>query len=781
MTCRAGCATADVISAAGLTWADMFDATGESLTVPAEPPALVGEPFTAELAAYVAATALDLPDPLSETAKRARNYALRRFGLDADTAAELGIGVDYGRGGFGYRSRAFLAYPRLTVPLRGFDGVPRGLQGRDITEGCPGRWIGLKNPEGLHWATYGVFGGQGGYGAVLITEGPGDALTAVSVGYDAVAIRGASLAASPELVAELAAGLAGRQVLVCGDNDTAGNGFSARLAASLTAHGLSVAVLEVPYSGADLTEWRERVGARAFPAMLHDAVRTATPVPGRRGLAVPDGDTGALVPDADEARRAVHLVTDLMDRYGSSDVLNAHALVTFTGGRIKYAEGLGFYVWNGVVWERSNTRVRQAIHYMGAALTVAAAEKTEQHIAKGGARDDEHDPGKRLRATAKGFTVSRNIDSLMRELRAVPSVALDAADFDARAELLSFRNGTVDLRTGTLRKHAKEDMITFAVDLDYRPEAECPRWELFLAEIFPAHPELVDYFRRLVGYGITGSTAEQCFAVLWGTGANGKSVATDTLTSVFRALSKTTPFATFEEKQSGGIPNDLAALRDARLVMASEGESGKPMSEAVLKRVTGKDEIAARFLRQEFFTFKPSFLLMLATNYKPKFRGQDEGLWRRVKMIPFKRYFAPAERDPKLDAKLLAEAEGIAAWAVRGAVEWFAGGLQDPAVIAEATREYRETSDALAGFYPGVLEPAEGECIDGAAAFNAYLDWCEAENLPTKERWTRRAFYGAMDERGVTRRKRAQGIVLMGCRLAPTGTPAPSGPGIFGN
>ncbi|MFF4430482.1 phage/plasmid primase, P4 family [Streptomyces sp. NPDC001513] len=775
ITCRAGCETEEVIKSVGLTWGHLFNATGEGLTVPKEKPVLVGIGHTAALAAYVDATSLALGDYGSATAGDALAYLDRRFGLDLESAAELMLGVDDGTGhSFPYRSRSFLAYPRVTVPLRDFGGVARGLQGRDITGQCSGRWISLSNPEGARWTPYGVFRGQGGYGVTLVTEGPGDALTAVSVGYDAVAIRGASLSHSPEIIAELAAGLRGSQVIVCGDNDKAGNGFAARLADGLAGHGVDVFTLEVPYEGADLTDWRERVGGRRFPDALHRAVKTAQPVAGKRGSALVDAETGALVPDADEAARAVRLMSELAERYGSSDVLNAHALVAFTGGHIKFAAGLGYYVWNGSVWERSETRVRQAIHYMGAALTVAAAEKTRDKDPEAKA-----DPGEVLRKVAKGFTLTRNIDALMRELRAVPSVHVDASEFDARPDLLSFKNGTVNLRTGTMHEHRKEDMLTYALDIHYNPQAECPRWESFLEEIFPDNPELSPYMRRLVGYGITGNVSEQCFAVLWGKGANGKSVLTDTLTHVFRTVSKTTPFATFEERGSGGIPNDIAALRGSRLVMASEGESGKPMSEAILKRVTGKDMIAARFLRQEFFEFKPSFLLMLATNHKPKFRGQDEGLWRRVKMIPFKRWFAPHERDHTLDVKLAAEAEGIARWAVRGAVEWYADGLQDPSVIMRAVKEYRETSDALAGFYPGALEPCDDMCqTPGNDAFNLYLEWCEAENLPGRERWTRTTFYTAMEERGVTRKKTNKGIALVGCRIAGQ-SPAATGPGIF--
>ncbi|KAF4408627.1 phage/plasmid primase, P4 family [Streptomyces lycii] len=754
LTCRAGCAADDVVSAMGLEWRDMFDVEGDVPTIPSEKPAIVGGSHIAALASY-----LDSAGEEFVHSPAAHEYALKRFGVSLELGNALGLGYDDCDGyGFKHASRTYTKYPRLVVPLNDFAGRPKGLQGRDLSGECSHRWVSLTNPQGHRWAAYGVFRGQGGYGATVVSEGPGDGLTAVALGYDAVVIRGAALAGSPELLAELASGLRGQQVIAAGDNDAAGKRFNRALADGLAEHGIAVYELRIPHDGADLTRWRE-IDPDAFDYRFHQAVKHAAPIgrPRNEPSAEVSRRTGAEPVTADHGHEAAAVLADLVKQYGSaSDVLNAYALVAWTDGRVKYAPGLGFYVFDGRIWQRSDVRVRQEIHRMGAALMLSG--------------DSE---------AAKGFNSTTRIDNLLTELRSVPSVYVDPDEFDARPELLCFRNGTVDLESGELRPHDKGDMLTVMLDADYDPEARAPRWEQFLAEIMPGHPEMVDYLQRLTGYGITGHTSEQCFTVLHGKGANGKSVFTDTLTEVFKEITTTAPYETFEAKQSGGVPNDVARLRGARLVMAAEGESNKPMSEALIKRMTGKDKMSARFLRQEFFEFRPTFQIILSTNHKPSFRGQDEGLWRRVKLVPFARYFAKHERDYHLDTKLLSERAGIIAWAVRGAQQWFRQGLDDPELIRQATADYKETSDALNGFIGDVIEITgdDADTILGSDLYRAYVAWSDEEGLSKAEVWKRTTLYRAMDERGCQRRKGSAGMTFYGLREVASHEPA--GPGIF--
>ena len=410
--CRAGCKPSAVVESVNLTMAQLFDVTGEGATVPRERPKMVSGAPIAALRVW-----LDELPPVS-AAPPASDYASARFGITAQDADR--IGLRYSEeiyGGPEFVSRSFLRFPRLVVPLNGFDGVTRGVQGRDLSGKCPGRWLSLSNPEGERWAPYGVFRGEAGYEPIIVTEGPGDALTAVGVGYDAVAVRGAALAGSSELIEEIASGVRGRLVIVAGDNDDSGASFNRGISDGLVRHGVTVHALSIPDLGpkTDITKWRES-NPESFAGAFHAAIKGARAIPAedhveqrRRAVSAELAErTGAVSVDSDQGADAARILADLIDTYGESDAMNAHALVAWTNGRIKYAEGLGYFVWDGRTWVRSATRVRQEIHAMGAALVLAG----------------------RL-PESKGFTMTTRIDALMTELRSVPSVAVEAEEFDA--------------------------------------------------------------------------------------------------------------------------------------------------------------------------------------------------------------------------------------------------------------------------------------------------------------------------------------------------------------
>lgn len=731
--CRAGCQTGTVMDALGLSLRDLATMSAEGFDLsPATSKDAPASP------AQVAALAVDLDrwaeGLVDEGCEEALAYAERRFGLTAHDAARLGLGV----------ARDLPGGPRLVVPFRDRDGVARGYQARALEPDARVRWLGPKSPDGASWAKVGYFEGGSGWDEVLITEGPGDALTGVGLGYDTACIRGAGLASNPTVIDAVVEMVGDRLAVICGDGDPSGRTFASNLAQALLERDVRVKILPVP-DDHDLTSWREENPSR-FAATI---IRAISDQPEEVGV-------GAVLRDRDK------------DRYPFTDLGNARFVRDFILARssgVKFSPEAGFFLLRSGIWREDKLDQTRAYVQDAADLTEHIAKRL--HVAASNQQEEQEALAWRKWATYSQST--RGISAALKELSALREVATDVSDFDQHPDLMAVGNGVIDLRTGELMPHDPSLLLTKRISVDYDPDAKAPRWTQFLDEIFPNHPDLPAFIQRLVGYGITGHTNEQTFAVLWGTGANGKSVLTDTLTEVFRELTVTTPFSTFEEKPSGGIPNDLAALRGARLVMAAEGEQGRPMAEAVLKRVTGRDVIAARFMRREFFEFRPSFLLMLATNFKPNFKGQDEGLWRRVKLIPFERYFRPEERDHHLGDALLDEKTGILTWAVEGARRWYASGLNDPKVIVNATSEYRETSDALAGFLPGVFikDPA-APLIDGKMLFEEYLKWADEENLPAKDRWTRRTFYGSLEERGAVKRATKRGVGFAGIRRMRT-------------
>jgi putative DNA primase/helicase len=266
----------------------------------------------------------------------------------------------------------------------------------------------------------------------------------------------------------------------------------------------------------------------------------------------------------------------------------------------------------------------------------------------------------------------------------------------------------------------------------FDPEAKCPRWERFLEEVFTKSDfttdhDLIDYIRRLAGYGLTGSVREHIFAVLYGTGRNGKSVFLNTVRYALGDYGGTTAADLLLAKRSEVHPTGLANLYGRRVVVSAETDAGRRLDESLVKDITGADPIPARRMHEDWWEFDPTFKLLLATNHKPVIRGTDEGIWRRIHLVPFNRTIDAADQDDGLEQKLRAEWPGILAWAVRGCLEWQEGGLRPPAAVVEATRSYREESDAIRRFIDDRCECLHGAEVRTGALFAAYQAWCESE------------------------------------------------------
>jgi putative DNA primase/helicase len=277
--------------------------------------------------------------------------------------------------------------------------------------------------------------------------------------------------------------------------------------------------------------------------------------------------------------------------------------------------------------------------------------------------------------------------------------------------------------------------------------ATAPRWEQFLSQVMNNDGHLIAFLQKCVGYTLTGDTREQALFLAYGGGSNGKSVFISTLLQLMGDYGKSTRTETLLSKKYDGIPNDVARLHGARLVAAVESEAGRRLAEALVKQLTGGDTICARFLRREFFEFRPTFKVWLAVNHKPTVRGTDHAIWRRIRPIPFTVTIPDEQQDKTLDDKLKTELPGILAWAVRGTHLWLQDGLTPPEAVKQATQTYREEMDVLGAFLREccMVEPDAKETA--ASLYGTYKEaWCkESGEKPI----TKTAFGIALRERGL--------------------------------
>ena len=414
--------------------------------------------------------------------------------------------------------------------------------------------------------------------------------------------------------------------------------------------------------------------------------------------------------DADkDAEAAFNRELALLD---PTDLGNAQRLLMRHGHEMRYSPAENaWYVWDGQVWVKHGN---EATAPMGRAAHAMQMIKNEAATLADGQDLFKH---------AMKSQGSDRIKAALNLLRMTPQIAVDPSDWDRQPELVNVENGTLQLRSQTLREFDADDYMTARMPVVYEPSAKCPNFDRFIADVVP-DVDLRRYVQKWLGYGLTGLTREQIFLFLFGSGQNGKS----TLINVIRDIMGKQLHTSISSRTIMDDPNKNSALAmvpfvSPRAVTMTEGKENARFDEELIKAVTGGDDIVARRHYELEFSFKPQLKLTIAANHKPKITGTDKGIWRRVRLVPFEQQIVKV--DPDLPAKLANEKSGILNWMLLGLAAYYAEGLKTPQAVLDATAEYQKDSDVLGIFLEECCVKDAGAKLNGGVLYKTYADWCE--------------------------------------------------------
>ncbi len=370
-----------------------------------------------------------------------------------------------------------------------------------------------------------------------------------------------------------------------------------------------------------------------------------------------------------------------------NDVYNAKLFYNMFGQDLRWCKDYGgWFVYNDRFWVKDgNSEIKKYGIETYETLSKFYKSLTQDN-------DYKKAIGKHVKATGSNGRLEAMFDCA----KPMFSIAIDK--FDQNGFLFNCMNGTYDLKVGEFKSFNKEDYITKGSGVFYNESAKCPVWENFIDEIFLGKKDIIEFIQRAIGYSLTDSTQEQCFFILYGSGRNGKSKFIKTISEMLGDYAMNCPSSTFIKKNQTQIPNDVARLKGARFVTASENNQNVSFDESTIKNLTGDDKVSARFLNKEFFDFTPNFKIFFVTNHKPNIRGTDDGIWRRIKMIPFDLKITDENDDRMLGAKLKEEISGIFNWALEGYREWAKQGLNEPESIKLVNKNYKDEEDIIGQF-----------------------------------------------------------------------------------
>ncbi len=422
--------------------------------------------------------------------------------------------------------------------------------------------------------------------------------------------------------------------------------------------------------------------------------------------------------------------------YLCTDTGNAERLADRHGANLRYCYPWGkWLVYDGARWRVDD---RGAVVRLAKDAARAIFEEAKE------AGDDE--AAKRLGKWASTSLSESKLRAMIALAQSEPGIPVLPEEMDASPDLLNVRNGTIDLRTGELREHRREDLITKLAPVEYDPDAEAPTWAATLERALPSE-EVRAFFKKLCGYAISGDVSEHVLPVLYGTGANGKSTILNALLEVAGDYGmQAAPDLLIAKRDNH--PTEVADLFGMRFVASIEVDDGRRLAESLVKTLTGGDKVRARRMRQDFWEFSPTHKVFMAVNHKPQVKGNDNAIWRRIRLLPFEQTIPPAEQDKKLPEKLRAELPGILAWAVEGCLEWRREGLRAPEEVRRATGQYRSEMDVLGAFLKDCCDTGPGHNVAAKDLYTRYKTWCD-ENGEAPEK--QRTFGSKLSERGYER------------------------------
>lgn len=436
-----------------------------------------------------------------------------------------------------------------------------------------------------------------------------------------------------------------------------------------------------------------------------------------------------------------------------TDLGNAERLVLAYRNDIRYCKEWGkWLIWDGNRWVID--KINQ--------ITTMAMEII-RNIYREAAECPDPDRREKLIKHATYSERERSVLAIPKLAESIAGIPITQDQLDADPYLLGIKNGIVDLRTGELLKPQREQFITKQAQVNYDLDAQYPLFENFITKIMMGNENLIQFIQLAVGYSLTGITSERCMFILHGTGKNGKSTLLEILYTMLGDYAVRTPTETLMTKYYGsGIPNDIARLKGARFVSASESEEGQRLAESRIKDLTGKDAISARFMRGEYFDFIPEFKIWLATNHKPQIRGTDRAIWDRIKLLPFEYRISDEECDLHLLEKLKRETDGIFQWALAGCLAWGKNCLITINEVETAITNYRLEEDIIGQFIDDCC------VLDGVSVtpvkdlYEEYDKWCQInkEKPVSKKRFSQRLYDRGLQQTRDTKTRYIKGIYV---------------------